>query len=63
MRDSLPDEVRGRLRGGISSTTGDDPGDRADPLADVVAQAAALVGIADPAMDQDRRRFLAATGR
>ena len=63
MRDSLPELVRGSVRGGTSSTTRCDAGDRADPLADLVAQAAALVGVGDAAVDEHRRRLLAATGR
>ena len=58
-RDSLPELVRGRVRGGTSSTTGRDPGDRADALADLVAQAAALAGVGHPAVDEDRGRLLA----
>ena len=63
MRDSLPELVRGRVRGGTSSTTGVDAGDRADPLADVVAQAAALVGVGDAAVDEHRRAFPRRSGR
>ena len=60
MRLSLPELVRGSVRGGTSSTTQFMPVIARTRSRIVVAQPAALVVVGGAALDEHRRRFLAA---
>ncbi len=59
-RLSLPELVRGSVRGGISSITAVHAGDRPDALADFVAQAQPLGIVAAAALDEDGGGLLTA---